>query len=249
MKQASSISVFIVDDENLARARLKRLLADDNLYRVCGEAENGELAIQGVKSVEPDIVLLDIRMPGIDGLEVAEQLSKLDHPPAIIFCTAFDEYAIEAFKYRAIGYLLKPASSEELHQALTRAKQLSQLQIKEVRAHNTEEKPNFIAHSWQGDELIPFESIYFFRSDHKYMTVFHQEGETLSDQTLKDLERLHPEELVRVHRNTLVNIKHVASVGRNNEGQHYIQIRNSKLNVLVSRRHVSTLKQRLNSFD
>jgi len=246
MSNNTQISIFIVDDENLARARLKRLIADNNLYTVCGEAENGEQALLHIETIKPDIVLLDIRMPGIDGLEVAEKLAEFNHPPAIIFCTAYDEYAIEAFKYKAIGYVLKPARAEDLNLALIQAKQLNQLQIKQLRSHSAEESPLFVAHSWHGDELIPFESIYFFRSDHKYLTVYHSKGESLSDQTLKELERIHPEELIRVHRNTLVNISHITALNKNNEGHYHIQIENSEHNVPVSRRHVAEIKKKLN---
>ena len=108
MKLNKVITVFIVDDESLARERLKRLIQTNTQYQVCGEAENGELALKGIPLAQPDIVLLDIRMPGVDGLAVADGISALKSPPAIIFCTAYDEYAIKAFNYNAIGYLLKP---------------------------------------------------------------------------------------------------------------------------------------------
>ena len=246
MSDTTQISIFIVDDENLARARLKRLISDNKLYQVCGEAENGEQALQLIEAQKPDIVLLDIRMPGIDGLEVAEKLAEFNHPPAIIFCTAYDEYAIEAFKYKAIGYVLKPARSEDLNLALIQAKQLNQLQIKQLRSHSAEESPLFVAHSWHGDELIPFNSIYFFRSDHKYLTVYHTKGESLSDQTLKELERIHPDELIRVHRNTLVNISHISALHKNSEGHYQIRMKDDAHNVTISRRHVAEIKKRLN---
>jgi len=117
------VTIFIVDDESLARERLKRIIQMNTLYQVCGEAENGELALQGVPVAQPDIVLLDIRMPGVDGLEVAEAISMLKSPPAIIFCTAYDEYAIKAFNYNAVGYLLKPVRKDDLFKALGQAKQ------------------------------------------------------------------------------------------------------------------------------
>jgi len=243
MKDQSTISVFIVDDENLARERLKRLISSNNAYLVCGEAENGEQALAKIPQAKPDIVLLDIRMPGIDGLEVAQVLSTLPHPPAIIFCTAYDQYALEAFKYHAIGYLLKPARSEDLNQALSQAKQVNQLQLKQIRS--SDESVKFVAHSWQGHELIELSSIYFFKSDQKYLTVIHSEGETLSDQTLKELEQLYPDGFLRVHRNTLVNINHITSLSKDTEGHYYLRIANTDHRIPVSRRHVSEIKDRV----
>jgi len=239
------ISVFIVDDENLARERLKRLVSLNTQYRVCGEAENGDIALRDIPHLKPDIVLLDIRMPGLDGLEVAEKLAKLQHPPAIIFCTAYDEYAIKAFKYKAIGYLLKPARKEDLDQALSQAKQLNQLQVKQLRTESSNEDSKFVAHSWQGHELIDFHSIYYFRSDQKYLTIVHEDGETLSDQTLKELEKIYPDTLLRVHRNTLVNTQHIGSLSKDGEGHYQIQIKNSSHLIQVSRRHVSDVKAQL----
>lgn len=240
------IAVFIVDDEHLARDRLKRLIESDLCYQVCGEAENGEQALQGAQKTQPDIMLLDIRMPGIDGLAVAQKLAELDHPPAIIFCTAYDEYAIKAFKYEAIGYLLKPVRKEDLFQALKQAKKLSQLQIKHLTEQQTDSSKVFVANTWQGQELIPLENIYFFRADQKYLTVVHRDGETISDQTLKELEQRYPLMLLRTHRNTLVNIAHIYGLNKNADEGYSIRIKGSDHTVPVSRRHVTTIKTRLN---
>lgn len=244
MNTQKNISIFIVDDESLARERLKRLIEAFEGYYVSGEAENGDIAIERVPSINPDIVLLDIRMPGKDGLAVAEYFSKLKQSPAVIFCTAYDEYAISAFKLNAIGYLLKPVRSEELRDALNNAQKLNQLQVKQAKEHinlDNDQNKTFIANTWQGKELISFDSIYFFKSDHKYLTVVHKEGETLSDQTLKDLEQHHPK-LLRVHRNTLVNSDYINSLVKNSEGHYEIHLKNSSHRVIVSRRHVSDIK-------
>ncbi len=245
MSENTTISVFIVDDESLARERLRRLIEHNLNYRVCGEAENGEQALRLISQLKPDIALLDIRMPGIDGLEVASALAKQAHPPAIIFCTAYDEYAVDAFKQQAIGYLLKPVRGEELVDTLAQAKHINQLQLKSLKEHENEEASQFVAHSWQGQELIPFDSIYFFRSEQKYLTVAHKKGETLSDQTLKELEQAYPDNLIRAHRNTLVNAKHISAMHKAPDGHHYLHIRDTLHRVLVSRRHVSQLKQKI----
>jgi len=245
MSSNQAISIFIVDDESLARERLKRLIEPDQRYQICGEAENGEQALHRIRKILPDIVLLDIRMPGIDGLVVAQKLAELNHPPAIIFCTAYDEYAIQAFKYSAIGYLLKPVRKEDLFQALKQATQLSQLQLKRFEERQVDSSKAFVAHSWQGHELIQLEDIYFFRADQKYLTIVHRDGETLSDQTLKELEQRYPNALLRTHRNSLVNVAHIHGLSKQSDGQYVIRIKGSDHMVSVSRRHVTDIKKRL----
>jgi len=245
MKLNKVITVFIVDDESLARERLKRLIQTNTQYQVCGEAENGELALKGIPLAQPDIVLLDIRMPGVDGLAVADGISALKSPPAIIFCTAYDEYAIKAFSFNAVGYLLKPVRKDDLFKALGQAKQLSQLQLKQLNHQEKDGALTFVANSWQGHELIPFKDIYYFKADQKYLTVVHREGETLSDQTLKELEELYSAELIRVHRNTLVNLSHVSALFKDGEGHHQLRFKACDHTVLISRRHVSEIKEQL----
>lgn len=250
MNSQNPISIYIVDDESLARDRLKRLIESLPNYIVIGEAENGEIAINSIPKIDPDIVLLDIRMPGEDGLAVAEKLSKLKQTPAIIFCTAYDEYAISAFKYNAIGYILKPVRKEELIQALSNAKKLNQLQVKQAKQQISTQNDDtkvFVANTWQGQEIIPFNSIYFFKSDHKYLTVVHEHGETLSDQTLKDLELEYQDLLIRVHRNTLINRQFISGLVKKKDGHYEVNIKSCEQNINVSRRHVSDIKDFLNS--
>lgn len=245
MKLNAVITVYIVDDESLARERLKRLIQTNTQYQVCGEAENGEQALQEIPLVQPDIVLLDIRMPGVDGLTVAEGLSELQASPAIIFCTAYDEYAIKAFNYHAVGYLLKPVHKDDFFKALVQAKQLSQLQLKQLSVYETDQTPMFLANSWKGHERISFADIYFIRAEQKYLTVVHREGETLTDQTLKELEEEYAAELIRVHRNTLVNRANVSALIKDSEGHHQLKFKSCEHTVLISRRHVSDIKAQL----
>lgn len=241
------INIYIVDDESLARERLKRMLESAEGYHICGEASNGEQAIQNIPSARPDIVLLDIRMPGIDGLEVAQHLNSMNETPAIIFCTAYDQYAIEAFKYQAIGYLLKPARQEDLLKALESAKQLNQLQLKQLAklgaSHHNHD--SFVANTWQGQEVIALNDIYYFRADQKYLTVIHTGGETISDQTLKDLEQKYQDTFIRAHRNSLVNTKHLDRLIKDGEGHHFISLKGCTENIPVSRRHVNDIKEYL----
>jgi two-component system, LytTR family, response regulator AlgR len=112
------MDVLIVDDEDLARQRLVRMVEKIEDFCVVGEADNAEGALEAISQCDPDIVLLDIRMPGKDGLSLAQDISQLEDPPAVIFCTAFDQYALDAFNTNAIGYILKPVKAEQLLQVL-----------------------------------------------------------------------------------------------------------------------------------
>ena len=125
--------ILVCDDEDLARERLVRLLRDVEDCEVVGEAENGRDALEKVEILEPDLVLLDIRMPVMDGIACAEALSRLDNPPAVIFITAFDEHALAAFQVEAVGYLLKPVRREQLNEALARAARLNRAQLQQIK--------------------------------------------------------------------------------------------------------------------
>lgn len=243
---SSGISVMIVDDESLARERLKRLLQDLDDIDIIGEAENGEQAIERATRLRPDLVILDIRMPGIDGLEVAEHLASMTPAPAILFCTAYDEYAIQAFSYHAIAYLLKPVRKEDLISALKSARQLSQLQIKQLKEQEASEnnEQNFVANTWQGMEVIALNSIFYFQADHKYVTVFHKGGEVLTDQSLKQIEQSYPDQLLRTHRNTIVNKFHIKMLNRHADGHYYLEL-SEQHQVPVSRRLVGEVKSAL----
>src|SRR5690606_3535983 len=128
-RRAGMIRVLIVDDESLARERLKRLLAEVEGYVCCGEAATGTEAVAKSLRLEPDIVLMDIRMPEMDGLAAAEKIMASARPPAVIFCTAYDQYAVAAFQVQAVGYLLKPVRREALTQALAQAGRLNRAQL------------------------------------------------------------------------------------------------------------------------
>lgn len=119
------MKVLIVDDEKPARDRLRQLVGDFGEHEVVGEAGNGQQALALASTLNPDVVLLDIRMPGVDGIETAHHLNALDSPPAVVFTTAYDQYAIDAFEARAIGYVLKPVRRERLERALDHAARVS----------------------------------------------------------------------------------------------------------------------------
>lgn len=240
--------VLIVDDEPLARERLKRMVDELPDYQVVATAENGNDAIGQVESVRPEVVLMDIRMPEMDGLQAAAKLVDQKHPPAVIFCTAYDEYAVEAFDVQALGYLMKPVNKEELGQALARATKLNKAQLSALGkpAKDQDEVParsHISARTHRGLELIPIEEIFYFRADQKYVTVHHQHGEVLIDETLKDLEKELDDRFYRIHRNCLVSVNHLEAMERSTQGQHKVKVRGLEESLDVSRRHVSGLRK------
>src|SRR5882672_8968869 len=185
-----SLRVLIVDDEPPARERLRSMLAVAGGFEVAGEAGNGEQALNLVDSLQPDIVLLDVRMPGVDGLEVARQLATNPEPPAVIFTTAFDEYAMQAFESEAVAYLLKPIRAEKLRSALAKAGRLTRPQLQQVAsaAREPARRSHIGVRGRDGLKLIPLDEVFCFHADQKYTTVKHQKGDDLIEDSLKVLE-------------------------------------------------------------
>jgi len=239
----STRTILIVDDEPLARERLKRLADAIPGYRVCGEAADGNQALQQVAELDPDILLLDIRMPGMDGMEAAARLQQLPSPPALIFCTAYDAYAIEAFNVQAVSYLLKPVRKEALAEALARAEKVNRLQFQSATARADQSELQLVVRSHRGTELINLADILYCAADQKYVTLHHTRGETVCDYTLKELESTYPQYLLRTHRNTLVGVRFIQALKRTAEGQNVIQLRDDHGQLPVSRRHAGNVRQ------
>lgn len=239
--------ILIVDDEPLARVRLRRLIEAIPNYSVVGEASSGDEAIESTLRLDPDVVLTDIRMPGKDGLEAAKFISEMDDPPALIFCTAYDEYALKAFETLAAGYLLKPVKEDQLRAALEKVTRTTKAQ-KTAMQQQTEEvgRKNIAAKTRRGTELIPIEEVHCFIADQKYVTVYHAGGETLIDDTLKELEEELAQRFVRIHRNALVQIKAIVGMEKNAEGQFAVRLKDSEFSPLVSRRHLAGVRDLLN---
>jgi len=239
--------MLIVDDEPLARQRLIRMIDRFEDYEVVGEASNGIEAVAAVDRYDPDIVLLDVRMPGEDGLEAARKISQMPEPPAVIFCTAYDEYALEAFNTLAVGYLLKPVQEKQLIEALEKAQRLNKVQ-RNIAAGNQEvdgQRQNIAAKTRRGVELIPIGTVHCFIADQKYVTVKHGLGETLIDDTLKDLEQEFPGRFLRVHRNALVAVEEIIALEKASSGQFELRLRSTDFRPTVSRRHVASVRELL----
>ncbi len=185
------MKVLIVDDEKPARDRLRQLIDDFEIHEVVGEAANGEEAIAMASSLNPEVVLLDIRMPGVDGIETAHHLNSMQQPPAVVFTTAYDEYAIDAFDAQAIGYVLKPIRRERLARALKHASRLTAPALKELATESRlESQRNHVCARVQDElRLIPISDISFFSADQKYVCVHHVNGQDLIDDSLKSLEQ------------------------------------------------------------
>ena len=188
-------------------------------------------------------------MPGRDGLSLAQDIAELEDAPAVIFCTAFDQYALDAFGTNAVGYLLKPVKAEQLLQVLEKAQKLNKIQRgaaqQQVAPKTETQRTHISAKTRRGVELIPLDDVRYFLADHKYVTVFHRAGEHLLDETLKELEEEFGARFVRVHRNSLVSVKHIEALERNAQGQYQVRLADTELRPVISRRHVSDLKELL----
>ncbi len=234
------LQVLIVDDESLARERLRSLVAEIDGAEVTGEAQTGEQALERVCALRPDVVLMDVRMPGMDGIEAARHLSALEDPPAVIFATAYDEYAVKAFDAQAIGYLLKPIRKEKLAAALAHAHRLTRPQLQKLIPSRT----HIAARHRDGLRLIPLEEVQYFLAEQKYTTVRHLKGEDLIEDSLRSLEEEFGTAFVRIHRNALVSSRFLERIDRNEDGQYYVRLRGCDAPLQVSRRMASELRER-----
>lgn len=194
------LKVLLVDDEPLARARMRTLLGDchEPSADVAGEAANATQALNLLAHERFDLVLLDIHMPGADGLRVAETLRGLPRPPVVIFVTAHAGHALTAFDLDAVDYLTKPVRQERLQQALIKAERL----ISDRAAPG--ERPTLVIQDRGRTERVPLEEVLYFKAELKYVTVRTAARSYIMDGSLSELEAQFGERLLRVHRNALV---------------------------------------------
>jgi two-component system response regulator AlgR len=237
-----TLRLLIVDDEAPARRRLAELVADlapEMEANLVGEAENGRAALTFMASHPVDVVLLDIRMPVMDGMELARHVARLDHAPAIVFITAYDSYAIQAFEVNAVDYLLKPVRLDRLRQALVRARSLGAERAEtlartggHVRKHlSIVERGKII--------LVPIADVLYLRAELKYVTVRTLEREFLLEESLTRLEHEFSDFFVRIHRNCLVARAHIAGFAQHEAEGHAgwcVLLKGSQERLPVSRR-------------
>jgi two-component system response regulator AlgR len=244
-----ALRVFIVDDEPPARNRLRDLLGDcgEQLsLEVVGEAGNGRDALEKLSEIAADVVLLDIRMPQMDGIELAQHLNKLPKPPVVIFTTAYDAYAIKAFDLRAIDYLLKPIRLGRLFEALNRAREAVPVQTEALRELLPEPRKNLSIHERGKIHLIPIEEVLYLRAELKYITVRTADREYLIEESLNALEKEFVTRFVRIHRNTLIAKDAIAGFekgGDEGESGWMVKLKGLDEPLAISRRQQHIVKE------
>ncbi|MFD2166713.1 LytR/AlgR family response regulator transcription factor [Thalassotalea euphylliae] len=273
---SSTLSTIIVDDEPLARKGLAIRLADHQDINVIAQCANGREAIEAVRAHQPDLMFLDIQMPGINGFEVLEQLIEQELPmPVVVFVTAFDQYAIKAFEVHAVDYLMKPADEARLEQALVKIRE--QIKHKEDAEHKsklvqlvsdvtgndqetileelaTNQEVSLSQYSdvlpiKDGGELsrVPVETILWIDAAGDYMCVHTSEGTHILRKTMKQLEEmLDPRIFIRSHRSTIVNKNYVQKFCSQLNGEYYLVMTNGK-ELKVSRSYKEKVKTAVTS--
>lgn len=237
--RSSELRTLIVDDESPARERMRSLLHEIKGIELVGEAVNGTEALQCCRELAPGLVLLDIHMPGMNGIETARHLATFPEPPAVIFTTAYDEYALQAFETQALGYLLKPVRREKLARAVRHAARIAAPQLLRLseEARIAARRGKICARLGEELRLIPVEDIYFFAADQKYVKVRHRGGSDLIDESLRALAEEFSPDFLRIHRNSLISLQHVRCVERSREGRYQVRFKDCEDTLPVSRRH------------
>jgi len=225
------MQILVCDDEPLARARLVRWLEELDEIEQVHEAANGAEALAACQKQAMDLVLMDIRMPKMDGLEAAAAIRKAQLPTQVVFCTAYDEHALEAFRVQALDYLLKPVSREALLSTLQRLTSAEKVEPQHISAR-----------THRGVEMVPLDEVRCFVAEHKYVTAYFPEGELLLDDSLVELEQRFPERLVRVHRSALVAKAYIEALKTGQSGA-TLRLRGVDKTVPVSRRLLPKVQQ------
>lgn len=235
---------LIVDDESLARDRLRRMVQENDSLELCGEACDGREAVQQAERLRPDLVLLDIRMPGMNGIEAARYMGDLKHPPAVVFTTAYGDHALEAFDAQAVDYLLKPVRSERLQQAVQRARCLTTERLAALPGA-MQKRSHICARSHGGLELIAIEDVLYFQADGKYVTVCSSGRRILVEDSLRALEEEFGDRFLRVHRNALVAVDAISALERDSNGHSQVVLRGTDQRLDVSRRLLATVRRHI----
>ena len=235
------LKVLIADDEPLARERLRMLLADETGVEVVAEAGDGQQVLDACAALHPHAVLLDISMPGIDGLVAARQLAAVSPHTAVVFCTAYDAHALSAFEAAALDYLVKPVRPERLAAALERVRTYHAGRPAPEHGRRTQ----LCARLRGSLRVIPIDEVHYLQAEEKYVVVHHARGEDLIEESLKSLEDEFGERFVRIHRNCLVARQELVELRRGADGHVHAVLRSGGPPLEVSRRCVPQLRQTL----
>jgi DNA-binding LytR/AlgR family response regulator len=248
------LRTLIVDDEPIARMVLREELASFDDVEIVGEADNGAVALEKISADHPDLVLLDLQMPEMGGLEVVRNLKRGTHMPVIVIVTAYDKYALQAFDAGAVDYLLKPVAEERLAEAVERARRLTEreaaariAQIQEIAEHTAIPQPRRIV-GRIGEEyfLLSADDIYAFQADGDMVWIVTAKKKYLASQNLKVLDqRLRNTSFRRIHRNALVNVDHVRKMSALSSQRWLITLANNQ-EFIASKRQAGSIRQLLN---
>jgi two-component system response regulator AlgR len=234
-------NILIIDDEQPARDRLRRLVEPLADYHVAGEAVSGAEALERIRELGPDILLLDISMPGMDGMALARVLQEGGASPAVVFCTAYQDQALRAFEVDAVDYLVKPVRAERLEKALDRARRFLGRDSQEP-----DSREHFLRSTVGGKVVLtPIKRVICLLAEDKYTTVVHENGTTVVDESLTELEQRFPQLFHRVHRNALVSRKHLRGLERTSEGSTQALLSGTDRRPEVSRRNIAALRRLL----
>ena len=229
--------VLIVDDEPLARARMASLLGDCADIEIVGSVGDGESALAAIGEQQPDVLLLDINMPGLNGTALAQRLAGRARPQ-VIFCTAYEAHALQAFELGAVDYLLKPVRFERLRDALQRAERRL--------ADQTREPPKYLRGRLRGEEVrIALDEVIYLLADEKYVVVQHRRGELLIEESLRQLEETYPSQLIRLHRNCLVPPARLLGLKTLSDGRVLARLEGSEISPEISRRNLPAVRKLL----
>ncbi len=233
------LNILIIDDEVPARDRLRRLVEAISGCEVAGEAANAAQALEQIRQLKPHVLLLDISMPGMDGMSLARVLQEGGASPAVIFCTAYQDQALEAFEQEAVDYLVKPVRVERLEKALEKARRY-------LGDGQAPEDEHFLRSTLGGKVILtPIHRVICLLAEDKYTTVIHEKGSAVIENSLTDLEHRFAEIFFRIHRNALVSRKHIRGLQRTRTGNTQVLLSGTDLKPDVSRRMVSSLRKLL----
>jgi two-component system LytT family response regulator len=244
------IRTLIVDDEPLARERLRKLLNAEPDMEIAGECADGREALATARQQRPDLIFLDVQMPGMSGFDVLDELT---HDPYVIFCTAYDQYAIKAFEKNAVDYILKPLDQERfrlgVERAITRRK-MEQNNVGELlRNMKTENKTSYDTHIFvqKSEKLLnlPVEEIVYLEASGDYTILTTKNDQFVSSSGIGKLEEiLNPETFIRVHRSTIININNLKEIEKHFNGGMVVKMLNGK-SFPVSRTYAKLIRKKV----